>query len=115
MHLVHLPLFHTTAQAYSVLACLWAGATAVVLPRFSASRFWSVSLKHRCTWVSIIPFCIKALMTHEMPAAHHYRLWGTAACDLPTDPHFRAGSTAGHFDSSSFLGRTAFMPGPAAA
>ncbi len=88
VHLVHLPLFHTNAQAYSVLATLWAGGTAVVLPRFSASRFWPISLKHRCTWVSMIPFCIKALMAHEVPP-HHYRLWGAAANDLPTDPHFR--------------------------
>ena len=89
VHLVHLPLFHTNAQAYSVLATLWAGGTVVVLPRFSASRFWPLSLKHRCSWVSMIPFCIKALLAHEVPAAHHYRLWGAAACDLPTDPHFR--------------------------
>ena len=89
VHLVHLPLFHTNAQAYSVLATLWAGGTAVVLPRFSASRFWPISIKHRCSWASMIPFCLKALMTLEVPAAHHYRLWGAAACDLPTDPHFR--------------------------
>ena len=89
VHLVHLPLFHTNAQAYSVLACLWAGATAVVLPRFSASRFWPISLKHRCTWVSMIPFCIRALMAHEVPSQHHYRLWGAAATQLPTDAHFR--------------------------
>ena len=89
VHLVHLPLFHTNAQAYSVLATLWAGGTAVVLPRFSASRFWPLSLKHRCTWVSMIPFCIKALMAHDVPSRHHYRMWGAAACALPTDPHFR--------------------------
>ena len=89
VHLVHLPLFHTNAQAYSVLASLWAGGTAVVLPRFSASRFWPISLARRCTWTSMIPFCIKALMAHEVPSAHHYRLWGAAACALPTDPHFR--------------------------
>ena len=89
VHLVHLPLFHTNAQAYSVLAALWAGGTAVVLPRFSASRFWPISLKHGCTWASMIPFCIKALMAHAVPAQHHYRMWGAAACDLPTDPHFR--------------------------
>jgi carnitine-CoA ligase len=88
VHLVHLPLFHTNAQAYSVLATLWAGGTAVVLPRFSASRFWPVSLRHRCTWVSMIPFCIKALLAHEVPARHHYRLWGASACALPTDAHF---------------------------
>ena len=89
VHLVHLPLFHTNAQAYSVLATLWAGGTAVVLPRFSASRFWPLSIKHGCTWASMIPFCIKALMAHEVPAQHAYRLWGAAANDLATDPHFR--------------------------
>ena len=36
----------------------------------------------------MIPFCIKALMAHEVPP-HQYRLWGAAANDLPTDPHFR--------------------------
>lgn len=89
VHLVHLPLFHTNAQAYSVLAALWAGATAVVVPRFSASRFWPVSLKHGCTWVSMIPFCIKALMQQEVPAQHAYRLWGGTASAPPSDPHFR--------------------------
>lgn len=89
VHLVHLPLFHTNAQAYSVLACLWVGATAVVLPRFSASRFWPISLKHRCTWVSMIPFCTRALMAHEVPAQHHYRLWGGGVTRPPTDAHFR--------------------------
>ena len=40
----------------------------VIQPRFSASRFWPVSLKHRCTWTSTIPFCIKALLTLCMPS-----------------------------------------------
>ncbi len=74
VHLVHLPLFHTNAQAYSVLACLWVGATAVVLPRFSASRFWPVSIARSVTWTSMIPFCIQALLAHEVPAEHYYRL-----------------------------------------
>jgi len=77
VHLVYLPLFHTNAQSYSVLACLWAGATAVIQPKFSASRFWDVSLKHKCTWTSTIPFCFKALAKNEIPKEHHYRLWGT--------------------------------------
>ena len=88
VHLAHLPLFHTNAQAYSVLACLWAGATAVVMPRFSASRFWPVSLAQRCTWTSVVPFCVKALMDLEVPL-HHYRLWGSAVNEPPTDAHFR--------------------------
>jgi crotonobetaine/carnitine-CoA ligase len=88
-HLVHLPLFHTNAQAYSVLACLWVGATAVVQPRFSASRFWPVSIARRCTWTSLIPFCVKALLAQEVPAAHHYRWWGMGISAAPTDAHFR--------------------------
>jgi crotonobetaine/carnitine-CoA ligase len=88
VHLVHLPLFHANAQAYSVLACLWVGATAVLMPRFSATRFWSVSLAHGCTWSSLMPFCVKALMELEVPATHHYRLWGSMLNEPPTDAHF---------------------------
>jgi len=87
-HMVVLPLFHTNAQAYSILATLWAGGSAVVQPRFSASRFWPVSLRHRCTWLSVIPFCIRALMNQEVPA-HHYRLWGAGVCSPPTDERFK--------------------------
>jgi crotonobetaine/carnitine-CoA ligase len=88
VHLVFLPLYHTNAQAYSVLACLWVGATAVIQPRFSASRFWAASRAHRCSWTSLVPFCVKALMEHDAPRAHHYRLWGSAVSEPPTDAHF---------------------------
>ncbi|MGY9083272.1 MAG: AMP-binding protein [Acidimicrobiales bacterium] len=80
VHLTHLPLFHTNAQAYSVLSSLWAGATVVAQPRFSVSRFWDVSLRNRCTWTSIVPFCAKALMARNEPVPdHQYRLWGGGA------------------------------------
>lgn len=88
VHLVHLPLFHTNAQVYSVLASLWAGAHVVLLPRFSASRFWPVSLKHRATWTSMVPFCVKALLTQPRPEKHHYRFWGNAICEPASDAHF---------------------------
>lgn len=76
--LAFLPLFHTNAQSYSMLTTLWVGGTMVLQPKFSASRFWDVSLKHRCTWASMIPFCVKALMVGEIPAQHSYRFWGPA-------------------------------------
>jgi crotonobetaine/carnitine-CoA ligase len=88
-HLCFLPLFHTNAQAYSVLSTLWMGGTCVVQPRFSASRFWDVALKYRCTWLSLIPFCVRALMDYEVPKQHFFRLWGSAICEPPTDAHFR--------------------------
>lgn len=78
VHLVSLPLFHTNAQSYSLLAALWAGAAVVLQPRFSASRFWEVSVRRRCTWASLIPFCSRALAQQPRPAGHHYRLWGNA-------------------------------------
>ena len=88
VHLCYLPTFHTNAQTYSLLAALWAGASCVLQPRFSASRFWPVSLKHRCTWTSMVPFCLKALAVREHPAEHHYRLWGNGICEPPTDAQF---------------------------
>ena len=88
VHLVYLPLFHTNAQAYSVLATLWAGASAVIQPRFSASRFWSVAAKHRCSWNSTIPFCTRALMERERPRQHSFRLWGSAVSEPPSDALF---------------------------
>ena len=83
VHQTYLPLFHTNALAYSMLASLWVGATCVIQPRFSASRFWSVAREHGCTWTSTIPFCMKALLEHEIPKNHKFRLWGTAINDPP--------------------------------
>ena len=83
VHQTYLPLFHTNALAYSMLASLWVGATCVIQPRFSASRFWNVALEHGCTWTSTIPFCMKALLEHEIPKQHKFRLWGTAVNEPP--------------------------------
>lgn len=88
IHLVTLPLYHINAQAYSVLATLWAGGTVVLQPRFSASRFWEVSLRHRCTWASLIRFCMQALAAREVPRSHFYRLWGAGISAPPTDALF---------------------------
>jgi carnitine-CoA ligase len=83
VHQTYLPLFHTNALAYSVLASLWVGSTCVIQPRFSARRFWNVALEHGCSWSSTIPFCIKALLEYEIPRQHRFRLWGTAVCEPP--------------------------------
>jgi crotonobetaine/carnitine-CoA ligase len=83
VHHAYLPLFHTNALAYSMLATLWVGASCVIQPRFSASRFWNVALEHGCTWTSTIPFCMKALLEREIPKDHKFRLWGTAVNEPP--------------------------------
>ncbi|RYD19943.1 MAG: ATP-dependent acyl-CoA ligase, partial [Lysobacteraceae bacterium] len=78
VHLVFLPLFHTNAQVYSVLASLWAGATIVLQPRFSVSRFWDVAVRNACTWTSIVPFCAMALLERPAPVEHSFRFFGAA-------------------------------------
>ena len=76
--LAFLPLFHTNAQSYSMLGSLWVGGTIVVQPRFSASRFWPTARKHKCTWTSLIPFCVKALLSQDPPPDHSFRFWNPA-------------------------------------
>jgi crotonobetaine/carnitine-CoA ligase len=83
VHLAYLPLFHTNALAYSMLATLWVGASCIIQPRFSARRFWSVAAEHRATWTSTIGFCLKALLDHEVPKQHTFRMWGTAFSEPP--------------------------------
>ena len=80
VNLVHLPLFHTNALSYSFLASLWSGGQVVLQPKFSASRFWDVSVRHGATWTSVVSFCLRALADREVPAGHRYRGWGNSAC-----------------------------------
>jgi crotonobetaine/carnitine-CoA ligase len=87
IHLIHLPLFHINALCYSLLATLWAGGTAVLVPRFSVSRFWDVAVRNRCTWVSVIPFVVSALADREVPE-HSFRLWGNGYSSPPEDALF---------------------------
>ncbi|HMQ18320.1 MAG TPA: AMP-binding protein, partial [Sphingopyxis sp.] len=80
---VFLPLFHTNAIGYSTLASLWSGGTIVLQPRFSASRFWDIARRHRCTWANMIGFTIKSLISREAPASHDFRFWACASDVAP--------------------------------
>ena len=85
--LVYMPLFHTNAQGYSMLSTHWSGGTVVVQPKFSASRFWDTCLRHGVTWVSMIPFSFKALMSQPVPD-HGQRFWGGPASLPAIGAHF---------------------------
>jgi crotonobetaine/carnitine-CoA ligase len=87
-HLIYLPLFHVNALGYQMLASMWVGARFVLVPKWSTSRFWEVSVRHGCTWLSLIGLSARALAagaTGDIPAGHSYRLFGTGVCDLPID------------------------------
>jgi crotonobetaine/carnitine-CoA ligase len=79
--LISLPLFHVVGLCWSFLPVLWAGGTAVVQPRFSASRFWPVSLAHRATMTSHVLFTSMALQSQTVPERHFYRQWTVARGD----------------------------------
>lgn len=85
--LIYMPLFHTNAQGYSMLATLWVGGTFVIHPKFSASRFWDTCLRHGVTWMSMIPFAYKALMKFPVPD-HGQRFWGGPASLPAVGAHF---------------------------
>ena len=84
VNLLHLPLFHTNGLSYSFLSSLWSGGQVVLVPRFSASRFWGVSVRYAATWTSVVSFCVRALATQEAPERHAYRGWGNSATLAPS-------------------------------
>jgi crotonobetaine/carnitine-CoA ligase len=87
-HLTYLPLFHANALGYQMLASMWVGARFVVVPKWSTSRFWEVSVQRNCTWLSLVGLSARALAmgaTGEIPASHSYRLFGCGVCDMPFD------------------------------
>lgn len=49
-----LPMFHINALFYSLAGALAAGATLILLPRFSAGRFWHEAARTRATEVNTI-------------------------------------------------------------
>jgi crotonobetaine/carnitine-CoA ligase len=79
--LISLPLFHVVGLCWSFLPVLWAGGTAVLQPRFSASRFWPASLDHRATLASHVLFTSMALQSQSVPERHFYRQWTVARGD----------------------------------
>jgi crotonobetaine/carnitine-CoA ligase len=88
VHFINNPLFHTNAQTYSLLPTLWVGGTAVLSPRYSASRFWDVAIRNRCTWAMVTNFMVQTLKDQPVPR-HFFRNWGGAYSDPPEDEQLR--------------------------
>ena len=68
-YLIYLPFFHVNAQSWSFFSVLGVGATAVLMPKWSTSRFWEVVQRQRITHISLMPFCIPALMSPDRPTS----------------------------------------------
>lgn len=83
--LLVLPLFHINAQVITVLATLISGGEIDIVPRFSASRFWSQVATQHITWVSAAPAIIAILLKTKplsVPAVPHLRFIRSASAPL---------------------------------
>lgn len=58
-----LPMFHANAQYYSFAAAIAVGASVVLLPTFSASRFLAQAARHLVTHVSLFAAPIRMILT----------------------------------------------------
>jgi long-chain acyl-CoA synthetase len=58
-----MPLFHMNAVSVTTLAPLYAGASTVVSPRFSASRFWQVVSDHEVTSFGSVATMLSMLLS----------------------------------------------------
>jgi crotonobetaine/carnitine-CoA ligase len=66
-YLVYLPFFHVNAQSWSFFSVLGVGATVVLMPKWSSSRFWDVVAGHDITHISLMPFVMGTLAEANRP------------------------------------------------
>jgi crotonobetaine/carnitine-CoA ligase len=73
-YLIYLPFFHVNAQSWSFFSVLGVGATAILMPKWSTSRFWDVVVRHHVTHISLMPFCLPALSGADRPLTSDLRV-----------------------------------------
>jgi crotonobetaine/carnitine-CoA ligase len=66
-YLIYTPFFHVNAQSWATWSALGVGATIVVTPKWSATRFWDVVTKHDVTHFSVMGFTMQAIVGKPIP------------------------------------------------
>jgi len=74
VYVIFLPFFHVNAQSWSFFSVLGVGATAVLVPKWSQSRFWPIVVEHGVTHTSVLPFVLGPLMSPDRPPDHRLRV-----------------------------------------
>src|ERR1041384_2179825 len=64
--LIVMPLFHVNALMTTTMAALWAGASIVLTPRFSASRFWETVVRFGVTYFGSVATML-SMLNHKYP------------------------------------------------
>src|SRR5690606_24167990 len=68
------PLFHANPQMYAVTSTLHAGATLVLLPKFSASRFFDDAVAYGATGFTFVGTVLSILEKQQPGERHDHRL-----------------------------------------
>lgn len=69
-YFIYTPFFHVNAQSWATWSVLGVGATVVLTPKWSASRFWDVVTKHAITHFSVMGFTMQAIVGKPIPPNH---------------------------------------------
>ena len=65
--LVVLPMFHANAQYYSFASAIWTGASAALMPAFSASGFVAQAARHQATCASLFAAPMRMILARGAP------------------------------------------------
>ena len=87
-----MPLYHINGQIVTAVAPLVHGGSVVMPHRFSASGYWELVSKFRCTWINVVPTMIAYLLNGPDPrekdlAAGQVKFCRSASAPLPPDLH----------------------------
>jgi long-chain acyl-CoA synthetase len=87
-----LPLYHINGQIVTAVAPLVHGGSVVMPHRFSASNYWELVSRYRCTWINVVPTIIAYLLNGPDPREQGYsidqvRFCRSASAPLPPEQH----------------------------
>ncbi len=87
-----MPLYHINGQIVTAVAPLVHGGSVVMPRRFSASNYWDLVSKYRCTWINVVPTIIAYLLNGPDPrenglAVSQVKFCRSASAPLPPDLH----------------------------
>ena len=87
-----MPLYHINGQIVTTVAPLVHGGSVVMPHRFSASSYWELVVKHRCTWINVVPTIIAYLLNGADPREcgldiSRVKFCRSASAPLPPEQH----------------------------
>ncbi len=87
-----MPLYHINGQIVTGVAPLVHGGSVVMPRRFSASNYWDLVSKYRCTWLNVVPTMIAYLLNGPDPrekglSVGQVKFCRSASAPLPPDLH----------------------------